>query len=173
MAQFNFSCALPLFPALFFFGRRKDLHDAVGQGGRGLLTMLIVLSSSARECTWVIISCTCGIGVSSICGLQVILSGSVGFQGDSPHPTQTPNTPGTRCCAQETFPLWESCFPHKHAHHHPWHSKAQSVGYNPLCSLQSFQTEGVIWETVFPVQNHYLQNNNSSFWKITFWAGEG
>lgn len=104
MAQFNFSCALPLFLALFSFGRGKHLHDAVCQGGRGLMTMLIVLSCSSREGTWVII---CGIGVSSICGVQVILSGSVGFQGDSPHPTQIPNTPGTRCSAQETFILWE------------------------------------------------------------------
>lgn len=111
MAQFSFSCALPLLPTLFFFRKGKDLHDAVCQGGRGLLTMLTVLSCSSREYTWVIISCTCGIGVSAFCGLQMILSVSVGFEGDSPHPTQIPSTPGTRCCAQETSPLWGSCFP--------------------------------------------------------------
>lgn len=55
MAQFNFSSVLPLFPALFFFRRGKDLHDALCQGGRGLLTMLTVLSCSSREWTWVII----------------------------------------------------------------------------------------------------------------------
>lgn len=154
MAQFDFSCALPLFPALFVFGRGKDLHDAVCQGGRSLLTMLIVLSCSSRECTRVIISCTCGMGVPSICGVPVILSGSVGFKGDSPTPHRYQTPQGQGVVLRKLFHHGNHVFhqsPHKHAqspHHRLWHSKAQSVGYIPLCSLQSFQTERAIWEIV-------------------------
>lgn len=146
MAQFNFSCAFPLFPALFFFGRGKDLHDAVCQGGRGLLTMLTVLSCSSMSIdpkSWVIIPCICGVGVSSICGLQVILSGSGALREILPTPHRCSAPQGQGVVLRKLFHYGNHVFhqsPHKHAlspYHHLWHSKAQMLDTFPCvhCNL--------------------------------------